>query len=154
MNAFEELEHSRVVNELIEIQDKLKNSFFIEYDVIKWNYEKAKKDGREGESMVWRELMIASCKDHEYEDSFDDLGNYQGCICVHCTANIDVGESEKATLATKKNCETCIFRGGASLNELYCNHPTIDTLEEVQIDEWMNKYFEDSKNCVHWKGKV
>lgn len=152
MNAHEEIEHSRVVNELIELKEKIDQMFHIDHEVIKWNYNKAKKSEDEASIVVWRNLLIASCNDHSFEDMFEDDGTYLGFICKHCTANSDNDDAENVKLIVERNCETCIFRGGGS-DSISCNHPTIDTLEEVQIDEWMNKYFNDSKNCVHWKGK-
>lgn len=152
MNAHEELEHSRVVNELIEIQKRMEKAFFIDYEVIKWNYDKAMKLENKASSEVWRNLLIASCKDHSFEDMFEKDGTYLGFICKYCTANSDSEDVVNVELVVKKNCETCAFRGGDS-DSLTCNHPTLHTLEGVQIDEWMNKYFEDSKNCDYWKGE-
>lgn len=154
MNAYEELEHSRLVNEITELQTKLKNSFRIDHDVIKWNYEKYKESGDHEQSQIWRTLLIASCNDHEYKDMFEDDGTYIGFICVHCTANSDEEDVENVKLVVEKNCETCKFRGGIESDSLFCGHPTIDTLDEVQINEWMNKYFNDCSNCIHWKGKI
>lgn len=153
-DMFRELEHSRVVNELMNLQEKMKRSLFIEFPIAKWNYMKALERNQSSLASFWRTIMIASCTDHEFEDSFEDDGTHIGMVCRHCTCVSDRDEYQDAILVVKKSCSTCMHVGGRGTDITFCNHSNLDTLDLEQQGVWMKKYFEDCENCPFWEGKI
>lgn len=146
-----EIEHSRIVNELMELKEKLKNSIIVDNKLAKWNFNKCVANGKTSQASVWNQFVVASCE-HEYEDKLEADGTFIGCICVHCGANSDKDEAYEASKIFTKSCWTCKHKGGAD-NEIMCVNPKLDDLDDIEKTEWMNKFF-DSDNCLHWIGKV
>lgn len=161
--AWFEKQHSDLVNELEKIRNLLNKSVLIDFEIAKWKYELANKNLEKAineydeikyqtEKDIWRRFMIKSCPKHEYRDKFSFNNEYNGYICIHCTANSEEDEDYETSLKLERSCSTCEYSQNID-GTLYCGHPITEDLDEKEVDYWMDRQMEDAKNCEHWKGK-